>query len=56
MPMISFIAQAIVVMLSSWLFTRGYFSLRSFSDSILVAFILLFAQVVLVELAFGDFY
>jgi len=53
MPMISFIAQAIVVMLSSWLFTRGYFSLRSFSDSILVAFILLFAQVVLVELALG---
>lgn len=53
MSMISFIAQAIVVIFSSWLFTRAYFDLRSFSDSILVAFILLFAQIVLVELSLG---
>lgn len=51
--MISLIAQALVVILSSWLLARAYFNLRSFSDLILVSFLLLFAQIVLVELSLG---
>jgi len=51
--MISLIAQAVVVILSSWLLTRAYFNLRSFSDLVLTCFILLFAQIVLVQLSLG---
>lgn len=53
--MVSFIALAVVTISSSWLFVRGYFNLRSFSDLILVFFILLFAQIVSVGLFLGTF-
>jgi len=52
--MIYFIAQSAVAMLSSWLFARSYFDLRSISDLILVSFLLLFAQIVFVELILGS--
>lgn len=45
--------QAVIAIFSSWLFTRAYFYSRSFSDTILTCFILLFAQIVSVELALG---
>jgi hypothetical protein len=53
MDMAALIFMAAVAILSSWLFTRAYFSLSLFSDTILVCFILLFAQIVLIELFLG---
>lgn len=40
-------------MASSWLLTKKHFSISLFSDSILVCFILSFAQIVLVEISLG---
>ncbi|MFA6129527.1 MAG: hypothetical protein WC731_00890 [Candidatus Omnitrophota bacterium] len=51
--MINFIIEAVIVTASSWLLTRKYFGIRLLSDAILVSFILLFAQIVLVELLLG---
>ncbi len=51
--MINLILEAVIVAASSWLLTRKYFGIRLFSDAILASFILLFAQIVLVELFLG---
>ncbi len=51
--MIILIAEVIFVMLSSWLLTKRYFGIRLFSESILIWFMLFFAQIVLVTLFFG---
>ena len=51
--MLYLIAQILAVTISSWLLARKYFRIGSFSDSILVCFILSFAQIVLVELSLG---
>ncbi len=51
--MIILIAEAIIVMFSSWLLTKEYFGIRLFSDSILIWFMLFFAQIVLVTLFLG---
>lgn len=51
--MISLILETITVMLSSWMLTREYFGFRLFSESILISFMLFFAQIVLVTLSLG---
>lgn len=51
--MISLIAEVIIVIFSSWLLTREYFGIRLFSESILISFMLFFAQIVLVMLFLG---
>ena len=51
--MINLILEAVIVAVSSWLLTRKYFGIRLFSGAILASFILLFAQIVLVELFLG---
>jgi hypothetical protein len=51
--MIILFVEALMVTLSSWLLTREYFGLRLLSESVIVCFLLGFAQVVLVELGCG---
>ncbi len=46
--MINIITQAIIVTVSSWLLAKKYFGVKLITDSILVCFILSFAQIVLV--------
>lgn len=47
------ITQIIAVTFSSWLLAKKYFGIKLFSESILVCFILSFAQIILVELFLG---
>lgn len=51
--MINLIIEAVIVGASSWLLTKKYFGIRLFNESILVWFILIFAQIILVELFLG---
>lgn len=53
--MLYFIVEAMMVIASSWLFTKKYFKTGSFSDLILAGFILFFSQIVLVENLLGIF-
>ena len=52
--MINLIIEIIVVLASSWLLTKNYFGINLLIDSILVCFILFFAQVVLVLTLLGS--
>lgn len=52
--MIILAAEALIVIFSSWILTKKYFCIRSFSESILIGFLLFFAQIVLVELLLGS--
>jgi hypothetical protein len=49
-----FIIEAVLVTAGSWILSRRYFGMRLFSDAILVAFTLFFAQIVLVGLFLGS--
>jgi hypothetical protein len=51
--MIILIAEVIIVTISCWLLTKKYFGIRLFSESILIWFMLFFAQIVLVTLFLG---
>jgi len=51
--MISLIAETIIVIFSSWLLAKEYFNIRLISESILISFMLFFAQIVLVMLFLG---
>ncbi|MFA5118003.1 MAG: hypothetical protein WC695_04015 [Candidatus Omnitrophota bacterium] len=51
--MIILFVEALMVILSSWLLAREYFGLRLLSESVIVCFMLGFAQIVLVELGCG---
>ena len=52
--MLIFIIEAVLATASSWLLSRRYFGMRLFSEAVLAAFILFFAQIVLVELLLGS--
>lgn len=51
--MVYLIIEAIAVTLSSWFFTKRYFGRKPLASSILICFLLFFAQIVLVELFWG---
>lgn len=51
--MLSLILQILIVTAGSWLLTKKYFRIRLFSDSVLVCFILSFAQIILVGIFLG---
>lgn len=53
--MIYFIAEAMVVTVSSWLLTNKYWGIRLLSQFLLIWFILFFAQIILVEMVLGIF-
>lgn len=53
MQMVYLIIEAIAVTLSSWFFTKRYFGRKPLASSILICFLLFFAQIVLVELFWG---
>jgi len=51
--MLGLIVESIFVIISSWLLTKKYFRIASLSESIAACFLLIFAQIVLVELLWG---
>ncbi|MCX5699376.1 MAG: hypothetical protein NTX01_06735 [Candidatus Omnitrophica bacterium] len=53
--MINFMAEAMAVTVSSWLLTKKCWGIRLFSQSLLIWFILFFAQIILVEMILGIF-